>query len=91
MRKAVFAVITGACFFTIVAVALAVTNTVSYTSTVKEKTKPKPGKPANSGYTGTLDVGTTDGTQPDGASSNHFELILRWICARGLAASAALS
>ena len=79
MRKAVFAVITGACFFTIVAVALAVTNTVSYTSTVKEKTKPKPGKPANTGYTGTLDVGTTDGTQPDGASSNEIFLAKGYI------------
>jgi hypothetical protein len=67
VRKAVFAAASGACFFAIVAVALAVTNTVSYTAKIKEKTKPAAGKPANIGYTGTLDVGTTDGTQPDTA------------------------
>ena len=79
MRKVVIGALTGACFFTIVAVALAVTNTVSYTTTIKEKTKPKPGKPANLGYTATLDVGTTDGTQPDGASTNEIFLAKGYI------------
>jgi hypothetical protein len=65
LRKLAIGAITGALFFVIVGVALALTNnTVNYTSTVTGKAK-KAG--TNTAYTGILDVGTSDNTQPNTA------------------------
>jgi len=65
MRKLAILVGAGAAFFALAALAFAsVTPTVSYTSPIKQKGKPKKGKPANLTYTGILDVKNSDGTQP---------------------------
>ena len=73
MRK--LAILLGACaaFFALAALAFAsATTTVSYTSPIKEKGKPKKGKPANLTYTGILDVKNTDGTQPPTAPTTKI-------------------
>jgi hypothetical protein len=73
MRKLAVLVGAGAVFFALVAYAIAsVTPTVSYTSPIKEKTRPKPGTPANIQYTGILDVKNSDGTQPATAPTTQI-------------------
>ena len=73
MRKLAILMGAGAVFFALVAYAVAsVTPTVTYTSPIKEKGKPKPGKPANIQYTGILDVKNSDGTQPDTAPTTQI-------------------
>jgi hypothetical protein len=68
MRKPAVLLGAGAAFFALVAIAVAsVTPTVTYNSPISQKTRPKPGKPANITYTGILDVHNSDGTQPDTA------------------------
>ena len=65
MRKLAVLLGAGAVFFALVAFAVAsVTPTVSYTSPIHQKGKPKRHKPANISYTGILDVKNSDGTQP---------------------------
>jgi hypothetical protein len=65
MRKLAILLGAGAAFFALAALAFAsVQPTVSYTSPLKQKSKPKKGKPANLTYTGILDIKNSDGTQP---------------------------
>ena len=69
MRKAWIGVLTGALFFAVVGVALALTtNTVSYSATMTYKGKPTKSKPKSILYRGILDVSTTDSKQPNTAS-----------------------
>jgi hypothetical protein len=73
MRKVGILLGAGAVFFALVGLAIAsVTPTVSYTSPIKQKAKPKTGKPANIQYTGILDVKNSDGTQPDSAPTTEI-------------------
>jgi hypothetical protein len=73
LRKAWIGVVTGAFFFAAVGIALALTNnTVNYSSTVAYKGKAGK-KPKNMTYTGTLEVSTADGKQPNtGARTDVF-------------------
>ncbi len=73
MRKLAILLGAGAAFFALAALAFAsVTPTVSYTSPISQKGKPKKGKPANLTYTGILDVKNSDGTQPDTAPTTKI-------------------
>ena len=73
MRRLAILLGAGAAFFALVALAVAsVTPTVTYTSPIKEKGKPKKHKPANITYTGILDVKNSDGTQPDTAPTTKI-------------------
>jgi hypothetical protein len=68
LRKAWIGVISGAVFFAVVGVALALTNnTVDYSSSVKYKGKPSPKKPKDVTYNGILKISTSDGKQPNTA------------------------
>jgi hypothetical protein len=65
LRKAIVGVVAGALFLALAAVAYALTNnTATYSSTLQQ---PSGKKPLNIGYTGILDVGTSDNTQPNTA------------------------
>jgi len=65
MRRLAVLVGAGAAFLALVALAFASpTPVVSYTSPIKQKGKPKAGKPVPVTYTGILDVKEPDGTQP---------------------------
>lgn len=73
MRRLAIMLGAGAVFFALVAFAVAsVTPTVSYQSPIKQKGKPKKGKPVNITYTGNLDVANSDGTQPDTAPTTKI-------------------
>lgn len=67
MRKLAFIAAFGAALFGVVAVAYAITNSISYTSKSSNKVSPKKGKPAPLKYTGTLDVTSKEpaNSQPD--------------------------
>jgi hypothetical protein len=65
MRRLAVLVGAGAVFFALVALAFASADPiVTYTSPIKQKGKPKAGKPVPVQYTGILDVREADGTQP---------------------------
>ena len=69
MRKAWIGVLTGAMFFAVVGVALALTtNSVQYSASMTYKGKATKKKPKSITYRGILKVGTTDGKQPNTAS-----------------------
>jgi hypothetical protein len=62
--------IVAGCLAIAATVAFAANNTVTYDSKLTPAhPKPKPGKPANIGYEGILNVSTADGKQPDSGPS----------------------
>jgi hypothetical protein len=66
LRKAFVGVVAGVLFLALAAVAYALTNnTATYSSTLQQDSGKKP---VNTGYTGILDVGTSDNTQPNTAA-----------------------
>jgi hypothetical protein len=65
MRRLAVLVSAGAVFLALVALAFASPQPqVSYTSPIKQKAKPRAGKPVPVTYTGILDIKEPDGTQP---------------------------
>src|SRR5215213_3852327 len=68
LRKAIFGVMIGALVFATAAWAAQQNNTFKYRSTAQYKGHPSKAKPKNLTYTGILDVGTEEGTQPNTAA-----------------------
>lgn len=70
MRKLVVLIAAGACFFALVATALALTNNdASFTGTLTHKGKPSKAKPAPASFHTITDFTTTDGKQPNVADT----------------------
>lgn len=73
MRRLCVLFAAGAAFFALVATAVALTNnTVNYTVKAKHKGKASKKHPAPISYEGILDVGTTNGTQPNVAPTTKI-------------------
>jgi hypothetical protein len=73
MRRLAIPLAAGAAFLALVATAFALTNnTVNYSVKLSKKGKPSKAKPAPLTYEGILDVGTSDGKQPNVAPTTKI-------------------